>query len=93
MSAIHIHSIVLAVNEPPQGLVDQVVKSMAGRVCRAVWCADVESLAQLPPPEGLIRYVVVGTSGSLTLEDIIPHIGSDLSLVAVWGPGGQNFGL
>ncbi len=62
-----IHSIVLAVNNPPRDEVESVVKMMAGGGWRSVWCADRASLDQLlPPPERRIGYVVVGLSGSLS---------------------------
>jgi hypothetical protein len=93
MAEMTIHSIVLAVNNPPKELVDTVVNMHLGGGWRSVWCADVASLDKLPPAEGRIRYIVVGEQGSLTLADIQSHICRDRRDIAAWGSGARRFGL
>lgn len=90
-----IHSIVLAVNNPPNELVDMVVNMHLGGGWKSVYCADAASLSRLPSPEDRprIAYVVVGTLGSLTLADIQPYIPRDRRDMAVWGDGARSFGL
>jgi hypothetical protein len=89
-----IHSIVLAVNNPPRGEVDAVVGMHLGGGWKAVWCDDPSALAGLlPQPPGGIRYLVVGTSGSVTKDSLMPYLCPDLRDVAAFGAGAQALGV